>query len=75
MATPKKKTTRSRRDLRRFNPGNLPPKTTSHACPGCGEHIRPHSICTTCMKNGEECHYYQARFSKKAGAKGAAANV
>ena len=73
MATPKKKTSRRRRDLRRFNPGNLPPRTTSIVCPGCGEYIRPHSLCMACMKKGEDA-YYQARMSKSA-SQGAGANV
>lgn len=68
MAVPKKKVSRRRRDIRRFNPANLPPRATTVPCKGCGEYVRAHTICMSCMKNGDDCHYYQARLNKKAGA-------
>jgi large subunit ribosomal protein L32 len=45
MATPKKKVSRSRRNMRRFGPGNRPDKPTTTVCASCHEPVRPHSIC------------------------------
>lgn len=45
MATPKKKVSRSRRNMRRFASGNQLEKTTIVTCPSCNEPTRPHRIC------------------------------
>ncbi|MGK5081746.1 50S ribosomal protein L32 [Bdellovibrionota bacterium FG-1] len=45
MATPKKKISRSRRNMRRFAAGNKLGKTTTTACLGCNEPTRPHRVC------------------------------
>jgi large subunit ribosomal protein L32 len=45
MATPKKKVSRSRRNMRRFAAGNKLDVTTIHTCPACSEPTRPHCIC------------------------------
>jgi large subunit ribosomal protein L32 len=46
MAVPKKKTSKSRRDMRRAHHA---PKATSVAeCPNCGEMKRPHHVCGSC---------------------------
>jgi len=45
MATPKKKISRSRRNMRRFAAGNKLDKTTVKTCPSCSEPTRPHRIC------------------------------
>lgn len=45
MATPKKKVSRSRRNMRRFAAGNRLGKTTVVTCPSCNEPTRPHRIC------------------------------
>jgi large subunit ribosomal protein L32 len=46
MAVPKKKVTRSRRDMRRSHEAL---KTTAHVeCPNCGELKRPHHVCSAC---------------------------
>lgn len=45
MATPKKKISRSRRNMRRFASGNKLGKTTVVTCPSCNEPKRPHRIC------------------------------
>ena len=45
MATPKKKISRSRRNMRRFAAGNRLEKTTLTNCPSCNEPTRPHRIC------------------------------
>jgi large subunit ribosomal protein L32 len=46
MAVPKKKTSKSRRNMRRSHHA-LP--TASYAeCPNCGELKRPHHVCPSC---------------------------
>jgi large subunit ribosomal protein L32 len=46
MAVPKKKTSKSRRDMRRAHHAL---KTFGHMeCPNCGERKRPHHVCTSC---------------------------
>ncbi len=45
MATPKKKISRSRRNMRRFAAGNALEKVTLTNCPACSEPVRPHRIC------------------------------
>lgn len=45
MATPKKKVSRSRRNMRRFAAGNKLGKTTITTCPSCSEPTRPHRVC------------------------------
>ncbi|WP_448189697.1 50S ribosomal protein L32 [Azospirillum sp. sgz301742] len=46
MAVPKKKTSKSRRNMRRSHHA----LTTSayHECKNCGELKRPHHVCTSC---------------------------
>ena len=47
MAVPKKKKSRSRRDMRRANHKKLdPPQLVD--CPNCGEPARPHHVCLSC---------------------------
>ncbi|GAB3131408.1 50S ribosomal protein L32 [Novispirillum itersonii] len=46
MAVPKKKTSKSRRNMRRSHDG-----VVAHAhneCPNCGEMKRPHHVCGSC---------------------------
>ena len=46
MAVPKKKTSKSRRDMRRSHHAL---KANAHMeCPNCGELKRPHNICGEC---------------------------
>ncbi len=46
MATPKKKTSKSRRDMRRSHDAL---KGNSYMeCPNCGELKRPHNVCPSC---------------------------
>ncbi len=45
MATPKKKVSKSRRNMRRFASGNRMDKPTITTCPSCNEPTRPHSVC------------------------------
>ena len=48
MATPKKKVSRSRRNMRRFASGNQLDKPTVITCPNCSEPTRPHRVCGSC---------------------------
>lgn len=48
MATPKKKVSRSRRNMRRFAAGNRLEKVTTLTCPNCGDPSRPHRVCGSC---------------------------
>lgn len=53
MAVPKKKTSKSRRDMRRSH--HRLKSTTGIECPNCGEMKRPHHICGACgYYNGRE---------------------
>jgi large subunit ribosomal protein L32 len=45
MAVPKKKSSKSRRNMRRFAAGNKLDVTTLMTCPSCSEPTRPHRIC------------------------------
>jgi large subunit ribosomal protein L32 len=54
MATPKKKVSRSRRNMRRFAAGNRLEKTTITTCPSCNELTRPHRICGCGQYNGKQ---------------------
>ena len=53
MAVPKKKISKSRRDMRR---SHLALKTVNVvSCPNCGEPRLPHNMCNTCgMYNGRQ---------------------
>ncbi|MSO77742.1 MAG: 50S ribosomal protein L32 [Alphaproteobacteria bacterium] len=46
MAVPKKKTSKSRRNMRRSHHRLKPASYVE--CPNCGEATRPHHICTAC---------------------------
>jgi large subunit ribosomal protein L32 len=46
MAVPKKKTTRSRRNMRRSH--HALPSAAYAECPNCGELKRPHHVCESC---------------------------
>jgi large subunit ribosomal protein L32 len=48
MAVPKKKVSRSRRNMRRFAGGNRIEKVTTGMCPQCNEAKRPHRVCSGC---------------------------
>jgi large subunit ribosomal protein L32 len=45
MAVPKKKVSKSRRNMRRFAAGNQLAKPTVINCPSCSEPTRPHRVC------------------------------
>lgn len=53
MAVPKKKVSRSRRNMRRFASGNKLGKPTVIVCPSCSEPTRPHRICACGSYNGK----------------------
>jgi large subunit ribosomal protein L32 len=53
MATPKKKVSRSRRNMRRFAGGNQLAKPTVVTCSSCSEPTRPHRICNCGSYNGK----------------------
>jgi large subunit ribosomal protein L32 len=59
MATPKKKVSRSRRNMRRFSTAYKLDKVTVMTCPSCNEPKRPHTVC--------KCGYYDGKavFSAK----------
>jgi large subunit ribosomal protein L32 len=46
MAVPKKKISKSRRDMRRSH--HALKATTNQECPNCGELKRPHHVCGSC---------------------------
>ena len=46
MAVPKKKTSKSRRDMRRSH--HALSGDNVHECPECGEIKRPHHVCGAC---------------------------
>lgn len=46
MQAPKKKTSKSRRNMRRSHHALTP--LWLNVCPNCGESVRSHSICTAC---------------------------
>lgn len=46
MATPKKKTSTSRRNMRRSH--HALEANSYMECPNCGELKRPHNVCTKC---------------------------
>jgi len=46
MAVPKRKTSKSRRDMRRSHHALAP--STYIECPNCGELKRPHHVCAAC---------------------------
>lgn len=46
MAVPKKKTSKSRRNMRRSH--HALSKAASVECPNCGELKRPHHVCESC---------------------------
>jgi large subunit ribosomal protein L32 len=50
MAVPKKKTSKSRRNMRRSH--HALPGGTYMECPSCGELTRPHHICGSCGHYG-----------------------
>jgi large subunit ribosomal protein L32 len=58
MALPKKKISKSRRDLRRANDRLKP--TGYHECANCGEMKLPHHVCRA-------CGYYDGREVVRAG--------
>lgn len=45
MAVPKKKVSKSRRNMRRFAAGNKLAKPTVVTCSSCNEPTRPHRVC------------------------------
>jgi large subunit ribosomal protein L32 len=54
MATPKKKVSRSRRNMRRFAAGNKLAKPTVVTCTSCSEPTRPHRVCKCGFYSGKE---------------------
>ncbi|MBM3513616.1 MAG: 50S ribosomal protein L32 [Alphaproteobacteria bacterium] len=46
MAVPKKKTSKSRRDMRRSH--HRLARASYQECPNCGERKRPHHVCGAC---------------------------
>ncbi|MCC7541544.1 MAG: 50S ribosomal protein L32 [Deltaproteobacteria bacterium] len=47
MAVPKKKTSRSKRDMRRANHDRVAAPTVIN-CPACNELMVPHRVCPSC---------------------------
>ncbi len=46
MAVPKKKTSKSKRDMRRSH--HALSNNACSECPKCGEMVRPHHVCESC---------------------------
>jgi large subunit ribosomal protein L32 len=57
MAVPKKKVSKSRRNMRRFAGGNQLKKVTLTTCMGCSQPARPHRICS--------CGWYRTQILPK----------
>ncbi len=53
MAVPKKRKSKSKTRSRRTTNRKLT-VTNSQTCPNCGEFKRPHRVCMSCGKYGEE---------------------
>jgi len=53
MATPKKKISKSRRNMRRFAAGNKLETTTVTTCSSCNEPTRPHRVCACGTYSGK----------------------
>ncbi len=47
MAVPKRRTSRSKRDMRRANHDKVSAPTLTR-CSNCGETMRPHRVCPAC---------------------------
>ncbi len=59
MATPKKKTSQSRRNMRRSH--DALKANAYHECPNCGELKRPHNVCPKCGQyDGKEVIAHKA---------------
>lgn len=54
MATPKKKISKSRRNMRRFAGGNKLASPTVTMCPSCNELTRPHRVCNCGIYAGKQ---------------------
>lgn len=54
MAVPKKKVSKSRRNMRRFSSSNRLKKVTTAMCPSCNEVKRPHSVCRCGFYDGKQ---------------------
>lgn len=52
MAVPKRKTSPSRRNMRRSHHGLV--AKASNECPNCGEQKRPHHVCGSCGQYKDE---------------------
>lgn len=52
MAVPKKKSSKSRRNMRRFSAAYKMDDVTVTTCPECSEQVRTHSVCNKCLKKG-----------------------
>lgn len=46
MQAPKRKTSKSKRNMRRSHHALV--AGTLHACPNCGESVKSHCVCTAC---------------------------
>jgi large subunit ribosomal protein L32 len=53
MAVPKKKVSRSRRNMRRFSANKRTDPTQTMTCPSCSEPTRPHRVC--------DCGFYAGK--------------
>jgi large subunit ribosomal protein L32 len=54
MAVPKKKVSRSRRNMRRFSAAYQLEKPTTGTCPACSEPKRAHRICKCGAYDGKQ---------------------
>lgn len=54
MAVPKKKSSKSRRNMRRFAAGNKLAKPTAATCPSCSGVKRPHTVCGCGFYDGKQ---------------------
>lgn len=66
MAVPKKKVSRSRRNMRRFSAAYKLDPVTTVTCPSCSEPKRPHTVCKCGGYEGKQVRAVRRRNTEAA---------